>query len=113
MFGPVSDFAAPFECSAQPKAAPIPASGKGLEFSAYGIRKAFRPKVVLADFNLVARPGEFVAIVGRSGCGKSTFLRPLAGLDAPDTGLVGFGAEGRSRGASDVRVMFQEPRLLP
>ncbi len=69
--------------------------------------------MVLADFNLVARAAEFVAIVGRSGCGKSTFLRLLAGLDTPDSGLIGFGADGRARVPGDVRVMFQEPRLLP
>ena len=114
MFGSVSDLVAAPEVAANPTAPSAPpARGKGLEFSAYGIRKVFGQKVVLADFNLVARASEFVAIVGRSGCGKSTFLRLLAGLDDADAGLIGFGAEGWSRGASDVRVMFQEPRLLP
>lgn len=114
MFGPLSGFGVPIEDVVTAPSVPVkPPSGRGLEFSAYGIRKAFGPKTVLADFNLAVRAGELVAIVGRSGCGKSTFLRLLAWLDLPDSGLIGFGAEGRSRSAGDVRVMFQEPRLLP
>lgn len=86
---------------------------RGLAVAAYGLSKRFGDKTVLSDFNLDIKAGEFVAIIGRSGCGKSTFLRLLAGLDAPTVGLISFDADGRSRKAGDVRVMFQEPRLLP
>lgn len=85
----------------------------GLEFSAYGITKTFGSKPVLQGLNLDARGGEFVAIVGRSGCGKSTFLRLLAGLDEPTGGSIVYGTERYPRRSGDVRVMYQEPRLLP
>lgn len=82
-------------------------------FAAYGLRKGFGDKQVLNGLNLDVRGGEFIAIIGKSGCGKSTFLRLLAGLDDADSGILVFGTEGRGRQADDVRVMFQEPRLLP
>ena len=55
---------------------------------------------------------QFVAIVGRSGCGKITLLRLIAGLDAPSSGTIA--VDRQSTGwRDDVRLMFQEPRLLP
>jgi ABC-type bacteriocin/lantibiotic exporter with double-glycine peptidase domain len=44
--------------------------------------------VVLHDVSLWAEPGEFIALVGRSGSGKSTILRLLLGFDAPEAGAV-------------------------
>jgi energy-coupling factor transporter ATP-binding protein EcfA2 len=71
-----------------------------------GIVKAFGDKKVLRGLDLDVAAGQFVAIIGRSGGGKSTLLRLIAGLDAPDAGAVSF--EG---GVDAVpRVMFQEPR---
>ena len=98
--------------SLQPSAARA-TTVRGLAFTSYGVTKSFSMKPVLRGLNVVAKPGEFLAIVGRSGCGKSTFLRLLAGFDQPDYGLIVFDSDGRARQASDVRVMFQEPRLLP
>ena len=42
----------------------------------------------LAEVNLTIQPGEFVSIVGTSGCGKSTILRLIAGLIRPTTGEI-------------------------
>ena len=56
-----------------------------------GIRKSFGSaarRVVLADVDLDVAPGEFVAIRGESGTGKSTLLNLVAGLDRPDAGIV-------------------------
>ena len=75
--------------------------------------KRFGSKNVLNGLSLELDGGEFIAIVGRSGCGKSTFLRLIAGLERPDAGVVQFGRDHRQRAHHDVRVMFQEPRLLP
>ena len=75
--------------------------------------KRFGERDVLRDVGLDVQPGEFVAIVGRSGCGKSTLLRLLAGLETPTSGAVRLGDAASGAGRDDVRIMFQEARLLP
>ena len=42
----------------------------------------------LSDINLTVRKGEFISIIGSSGCGKTTLLRLIAGLDKPQTGKL-------------------------
>jgi sulfonate transport system ATP-binding protein len=75
---------------------------------ARGLGKRFGQTQVLRDVDLNVAAGEFLAIVGRSGCGKTTLLRLLAGLETPSAGTLGFGGE-----PPVVRLMFQEARLLP
>jgi sulfonate transport system ATP-binding protein len=60
---------------------------------------------VLKNLNLEISPGEFVAILGRSGSGKTSLLRVLAGLETA--------AGGRVDIPNQSAVVFQEPRLLP
>ncbi|MCK9684819.1 ATP-binding cassette domain-containing protein [Scleromatobacter humisilvae] len=88
-----------------------PAAGLGVRVEALG--KRFGERVVLDDIGLDVRPGEFVAVVGRSGCGKSTLLRLLAGLETPTTGEIALGGAPSGARRDDVRIMFQEARLLP
>jgi sulfonate transport system ATP-binding protein len=77
------------------------------------VDKAFGDRNVLRDLTLDVRPSEFIAVVGRSGSGKSTLLRLLCGLEAPSGGEVSVvDAHGASL-LDRVRVVFQEPRLLP
>lgn len=45
-------------------------------------------KMILKDISVDVEPGEFVCVLGQSGCGKSTFLRLLAGLEKPTTGTI-------------------------
>jgi NitT/TauT family transport system ATP-binding protein len=59
----------------------------------------------LLDIDLTVDEGEFVCLVGASGCGKSTILNLVAGLDQPTTGEV----HTRSRPT----LMFQDPALFP
>jgi len=54
-----------------------------------------------------------VALLGASGCGKSTLVRLIAGLEAPDAGVVRVGERCVHGPVDRVGLMFQEPRLLP
>lgn len=70
-----------------------------------GLTRAYGDRVVIDRLDLTIQRGEFVALLGESGCGKTTLLRALAGLDPIDGGRI----EAPRRPA----VVFQEHRLLP
>lgn len=53
-----------------------------------GVSKSFGGQMVLKNLSLDVAPGEFLTIIGRSGCGKTTALRLVNGLLSPDTGRV-------------------------
>ena len=73
--------------------------------AAEDVTRSFAGREVLRGLALSIAPGEFVALLGRSGTGKSTLLRILGGLD-PDYGGEVLVPRRRA-------VVFQEPRLLP
>ena len=93
-----------------------PGAALGIELTA--VTKRFvNPKgevfTALIDVNLTIEPGQFCAVVGPTGCGKSTTLTMVAGLDQPTAGVVRVGArpvQGIARGTS---FMFQTDALLP
>ncbi len=69
--------------------------------------------IVVKDFNLKIQKGEFVTLIGHSGCGKSTVLSMLAGLnDITGGGIILAGRELSGAGP-DRGVVFQSPALLP
>ncbi|MCL6706255.1 ATP-binding cassette domain-containing protein [Pseudomonas sp. R2.Fl] len=68
---------------------------------------------MLRKFDLDIPAGQFIAVVGRSGGGKSTLLRLIAGLDRPTAGRVAIGGEPVQGLKPDVRLLFQEARLVP
>jgi nitrate/nitrite transport system ATP-binding protein len=69
--------------------------------------------VIVKDFNLNIQKGEFVTLIGHSGCGKSTVLSMLAGLnEISDGGIILAGRELSGAGP-DRGVVFQSPSLLP
>ena len=71
------------------------------------------PAVIVKDFDLKVRRGEFISIIGHSGCGKSTVLMMVAGLNAiTEGGIVLAGRELDGPGP-DRGVVFQSPSLLP
>jgi len=65
--------------------------------------------VALADVSLAFPRGSITTVVGRSGCGKTTLLRILAGLERPTSGALVRGEAGAGR----TGVVFQEARLMP
>ncbi|HEY9752507.1 MAG TPA: ATP-binding cassette domain-containing protein [Coleofasciculaceae cyanobacterium] len=85
---------------------------RGSHLNIMDLGKTFTQHPVLQDLNLTINGGEFVAIVGRSGCGKSTFLRLIAGLEQPTCGGILIDGEPVRQINSAVRMMFQDSRLL-
>lgn len=86
--------------------------GSGLPVRLDGVSKRFGERPVLKSLSLSIRASEFVAIVGRSGCGKTTLLRLITGLDPVSEGQVTIG-DAPVRGLEKrVRLLFQDARLL-
>ncbi|MFP2690066.1 aliphatic sulfonates ABC transporter ATP-binding protein [Enterobacter ludwigii] len=78
-----------------------------------GVTKRYGENTILNALDLHIPAGQFVAIVGRSGGGKSTLLRLLAGLESPNGGEILAGATPLATIQDDTRMMFQDARLLP
>lgn len=88
-----------------------PAIDRYLEL--WRVSKSFGPTTVVEDFNLMVRQGEFISLIGHSGCGKSTVLSMVAGLAEPSTGgMILAGREIVGPGP-DRGVVFQSPSLFP
>lgn len=85
----------------------------GLAIGVSKLIKRFGERQVLHSLDIDIKPGEFVAIVGRSGCGKSTLLRLLACLDEVSGGGISLDGQPAAALKDDVRIMFQDARLLP
>jgi nitrate/nitrite transport system ATP-binding protein len=71
------------------------------------------PAVIVKDFNLNLAPGEFVTLIGHSGCGKSTVLSMVAGLTGVTEGAMILGGRETDEAGPDRGVVFQSPCLLP
>ena len=67
----------------------------------------------LCDVEFVLEDSSFVTIVGKSGCGKTTLLRVICGLEQMSRGNVRFFANSQQDAAPRVSIVFQEPRLMP
>lgn len=71
------------------------------------------PAVIVNDFNLRIRKGEFVTLIGHSGCGKSTVLSMVAGLNEISEGVIILAGKELQGAGPDRGVVFQSPCLLP
>ena len=81
-----------------------------------GIKKHFKNVEVLEGVDLQIRRGEFVTLLGASGCGKTTTLRIIAGLESPDEGRVlldGADVTELAPNRRDVNTVFQNYALFP
>jgi NitT/TauT family transport system ATP-binding protein len=80
-----------------------------------GLQQNAGPKLVLAldNVSLEIAQGEFVSLLGASGCGKTTLLRLIAGLVRPDKGAIYVGAQAVKGPRKDLCMVFQNFGLLP
>ena len=67
----------------------------------------------LDGISLEVAPGEILVVIGGSGCGKSTMLRAISGLDTPSQGKVVLDGTVITEPHEEIGIIFQEPRLLP
>lgn len=80
------------------------------------IKKSFGETEVLKDISLSIKEGEFITFLGASGCGKTTTLRIIAGLEKPDSGRVwlnGTDVTETDPNKRDVNTVFQNYALFP
>ena len=79
-----------------------------------GLSKAYHPtKPVFADVSFQIDKGEFVCIIGHSGCGKTTILNVLAGLDTATSGHVFMDGREVAGPSLERGVVFQSHALMP
>ena len=67
----------------------------------------------VTDVSISMFNGEFVSLVGTSGCGKSTILRMIAGLISPTTGEITINGDKITAPGPDIGMVFQKPTLFP
>lgn len=92
--------------------------GTGARIEITGLTKRFltpkgEPFTAIQDVTFTVQPGEFVAIVGPTGCGKSTTLGQVSGLDRPSAGSVTVGGRPVDGVTAGVSFMFQADALFP
>ncbi|WP_295123233.1 ABC transporter ATP-binding protein [uncultured Leifsonia sp.] len=95
-----------------------PAADEAARIDIVGLTKRFlTPKgdtfTAIRDVTLTVEPGQFCAIVGPTGCGKSTTLAQVSGLERPSAGSVSVGGRIVDGITSGVSYMFQADSLFP
>lgn len=97
------------------QAAETPFDQRYVEF--FEVRKTFAtpkgPLTVVDGFDLLMKKGEFISLIGHSGCGKSTVLSMIAGLQDVTSGGIVLDNKEVAGAGPDRAVVFQAPSLLP
>ncbi len=81
-----------------------------------GVNKRYGSNHVVKDLNLTVNEGEFLTLLGSSGCGKTTTLRMIAGFEEPSTGSIkveGIPVEEKEPFERNVNTVFQTYALFP
>jgi NitT/TauT family transport system ATP-binding protein len=99
--------------SAQEELEPIAPSKLRIDNISKSFKSASGKVLALDNVSLSVREGEFVCLVGASGCGKTTLLNIIAGLEKPDTGDVLADGKPVTGPGRERLVMFQESALFP
>jgi NitT/TauT family transport system ATP-binding protein len=99
-------------------APPTPAADTSARIEIVGLTKRFltpngEPFTAVKDVSLTVEPGQFCAIVGPTGCGKSTTLGQVSGLERPSAGAVRVGGQTVEGITAGVSYMFQADSLFP
>lgn len=77
------------------------------------VSRTFSGKTVVQNISISVKPGEIIGLLGTSGCGKSTVLRAISGLDDGYDGEIGINGKKTKEVHDETGFIFQEPRLLP
>ena len=86
------------------------------EIELRNVQKFFGPVQVIKDMNLTIADGEFVVMLGQSGCGKNTTLRAIAGLETVTSGEIlidGKPVQDKPASDRDIAFVFQSFSLYP
>lgn len=86
---------------------------KNMKVEVKGLCKSFDTLEVLKDVNFNIKKGEFVCLVGPTGCGKTTFLRLLTKLIEPTSGQILIDGEPADPEKHNLAFVFQEPSTFP
>ncbi len=85
-----------------------------MQVIADNLRFAFGNRVILDNVSFTIPANEVTALLGVSGCGKSTIIKLFAGLLQPTAGAIHYGPDnGNHPGFEDISVVFQDSTLLP
>jgi NitT/TauT family transport system ATP-binding protein len=112
------------DVTARPGGAPLGTDGPPPQLRVAGVEKVYQARQgevhALSNINLTIGRGEFISLVGRSGCGKTTLLRILSGLLAPSSGTVEAdgapiwrGAKRNDEAFRHFGLVFQDANLFP
>jgi NitT/TauT family transport system ATP-binding protein len=84
-----------------------------LSVSVKNLSFSYEKEEILSDINMEVKAGAFVCLLGQSGCGKSTFLRLLGGLEKPSTGEISLDDEIITNAGLQRGMVFQDYGLFP